>query len=160
MRQLWERLSGEAARPTEVEHRVLPNVRLTAYHKGDPNSAARKASVPGVPLRVATATQIGVAAGPTELIGSYAIVDDENGADRVYLIADTGTAVEKKTASGGKAPVIDLYAPGGEDWPSYQSVEIVQITGAAHILLQDPSRRDDFLERSVFNRALALAVRS
>lgn len=166
MRELWGRLSAEAAEPTTVEREVLPRVRVTAYHAGDSNSAAKKSST-GVPLRPATANQIGVAAGPAELIGSYAIVRKDGG-ERCYLIADTGSAVEKETASGGEAPVIDLYEPraSGEgeaewqDWDSYQAVQIVRIEGAAHLLLQKVSRRDDYLEQGVFRKALALSAKS
>lgn len=166
MRDLWGKLSGEAARPTTVERETLPRVRVTAYHKGDANSAAKRSST-GVPLRPATESQIGVAAGPAELLGSYAIVKKDGG-ERLYLIADTGSDVEKETASGGEAPVIDLYEPRAkgesiaswQNWDSYQTVQIVRIEGAAHLLLQDVSRRDDYLERDVFHRALEIASKS
>jgi hypothetical protein len=166
MRRLWGELSAEAAEPTEVEKIVVSRVRVTAYDKGDPNSAAKKSST-GVSLRPATKTQIGVAAGPAEWLGAYAIVE-KDGARRVYLIADVGGAVESQKASGGTAPVLDLYEPKepGEslaewqDWDSYQSVELVQVRGAAHLLLQLPSRRDDFLDPQIYAKVVALAGQS
>ncbi len=166
MRAVWQRLSNEAATPTSVEVETIPRVRVTAYDKGDANSAAKRSST-GVPLQPATATQIGVAAGPSELLGSYVVVEKDGG-ERVYLVADVGGAVESEKASGGTAPVIDLYEPKepGEsiaewqDWDSYQSVRVVQVRGAAHLLLQEPSLRDDFLDPRIYAEALALAGRS
>jgi hypothetical protein len=166
MRSLWSSLSGEAAKPTTVEQKLLPRVRVTAYHNDDADSAAKRSSTQ-VQLRPATPTQIGVAAGPAELLGSYAIVK-RDGVELRYLIADTGSDVEKKTASDGEAPVIDLYEPREkdesveewQDWESYQPVRIVQIKGASHLLLQKTSVRDEFLRLEVFEHALSLSVRS
>lgn len=155
MRGVLEDLENQSTQPTEVKTETVV-ARVTAFHAGDRNSAAGKTNTPGVRLRVATETQIGVAAGPAELLGSYVIIVI-NGKEYRYLVADVGSAVEKRTASRGTAPVIDLYAPGGQRWDSYKPVQIVQVTGAAHLLLQDVRHRDDFLRKDVFERALAMA---
>lgn len=158
MRDVLEGLESQSTQPTAVvEERIV--ARVTAFHGGDCNTDSGKTNTPGVRLQRATETQIGVAAGPAKLLGSYAVVTID-GKEYRYLIADIGSAVEKRTASGGQAPVIDLYAPGGERWERYKPVQIVKITGAAHMLLQDIDRRDEFLRRDVFQRALSLARRS
>jgi hypothetical protein len=157
MRGVLEDLEDQSTQPTEVVKETVV-ARVTAFHAGDANSAAGKTNTPGVKLQKATETQIGVAAGPAELLGSYAIVTID-GKEYRYLIADVGSAVEKRTASNGKATVIDLYAPGGQRWESYKPVELVKITGAAHMLLQDVEDRGDFLRGDVFRRALHLARR-
>lgn len=156
MREHFEELEAQSVQSTKVVEETMV-ARVTAYDDGDANSAAGRSST-HVPLQEATQTEIGVAAGPVELLGSYVIVEREGKKYR-YLIADTGSAVEKKTASDGKAPVIDLYHEDGQEWPDYQKVVVVKITGASHMMLRRPSERDEFLDPEVFRRARELARR-
>lgn len=140
----------------EIERK---KARITAFCGGDRNSAQKKSST-GLTLRPATETQIGVASGHPEDVGKYVTVETPRG-DRTYLIADSGSAlVTKEADTENVGEVVDLYAPGGQKWDSYQRVTIVAVEGSAHLLLTPPSERRRFLEWATYRHALAMALKS
>ncbi len=148
---------GSSEPSVEVERK---EARITAFSRGDANSAQRKSSTPGITLRPATETQIGVASGHPEDVGKYVTVETRSG-ERTYFIADTGSAlVTKEADKRNVGEVVDLYAPGGEKWDSYQKVTIVTVEGPNHLLLTPPSERRRFLEWETYRRALAMALKS
>ena len=108
-------------------------VRSTYYYAGeansDPDTDAGRTST-GVPLQMASATQVGVCAVDPSVIpyGSQVVVQTADG-PRYYIAADTGGAVKNETASGGTAHVIDFYSNtqvGGQ----YQTVTVIPYSGS------------------------------
>lgn len=101
-------------------------VRSTNYAKSgrdkagsDPDTDAGRTSTGG-PLLEATDKVAGTAAVDPKVIPYGSIIRAANG--QVYVAGDTGGAVKSMVASGGKAPVIDLF--NGEHHPDYQNVQI------------------------------------
>lgn len=160
-RAAWSRVIERGATPTAVavERQVA---RVTSYSKGeakaDENTKKGKTST-GVELRPATATQIGVAAGSPEDVGKYVQVGqgDER---RVYLVADSGTALVTREADTEKTgKVIDLYTPAGQAWPSNLEVAIIAVAGPEHYLLTPPADRAKFLSWETFERFRGMVKR-
>ncbi len=60
--------------------------------------------------------------------GSVGLFVDNNGNDQVGVAVDTGGNVKSKKASGGKAPVIDMYTNKAKT-PTYHNFKIIKYVG-------------------------------
>jgi hypothetical protein len=152
----WGEVVAQSVQPTKAIAEPPVVARVTAYNKSDKWSARRQ-SATSVRLREAIpGKQIGVAAVPTALVGSYIVVTI-NGKEHVYLGADLGSAVEKRTAARGSALVVDLFCTKGQKWDDYKTVEIFRVSGAGHLLMAHPAERSSYLEWETFNTVCELA---
>ena len=125
--------SGDTGAVSGVSAGYNEQVRSTYYYAGeansDPDTDAGRTST-GVPVQMASATQVGVCAVDPSVIpyGSQVVVQTADG-PRYYIAADTGGAVKNETASGGTSHVIDFYSNtqvGGEN----QTVTVIPYSGS------------------------------
>ncbi len=130
------------------------NVRSTYYYAGesnsDPDTDALRSST-GTPLRPATATQVGVAAVDPRVIpyGSLITIQTASG-PRYYVAADTGGAVKNRTASQGRAPVIDFYS-NSQVGGMYTDVKIQPYRGTTPYRNLTSSQRESFFNVNNFS---------
>lgn len=128
-------------------------VRSTYYYAGeansDPDTDAGRTST-GVPVQMASASQVGVCAVDPSVIpyGSQVIVQTADG-PRYYIAADTGGAVKNETASGGTSHVIDFYSNtqvGGEN----QTVTVIPYSGSQSFTSLSASQKASYFNVGSF----------
>ncbi len=104
----------------------LVRVRTTSYDQGgadkegnDADTEAGRTST-GAPLIEASDGIAGTAAVDPRVIPYGSVIRTADG--RVYVASDTGGAVKSMKASGGRAPVVDIF--NGQHHPDWQDVQI------------------------------------
>lgn len=122
---------GGNAAPAPAPAAGVETVRTTNYDSTrtkdpqvDPETAAGLTAT-GAPLVRASPTIAGTVAVDPAKYAYGTIFRGQDG--KTYVAGDTGGAVKAQTASGGKAPVVDIF--GGQDQPDYQKMTVIPPTG-------------------------------
>lgn len=145
--------SGDTGAVSGISGGYDEQVRSTYYYAGeansDPDTDAGRTST-GVPVQMASATQVGVCAVDPSVIpyGSQVVVQTADG-PRYYIAADTGGAVVNETASGGQSHVIDFYSNtqvGGQN----QTVTVIPYSGSQSFTSLSASQKASYFNVSNF----------
>lgn len=101
-------------------------VRITGYWPGEDEWSSRYQSSTGTPLRAGRHCAV-----DPDIIPLWSKIRVMGG-EREWMAVDTGTAVKSKKASGGKLPVIDVFAASEKHFkamglPRVAIVEVVNV---------------------------------